>query len=223
MAALEDYLRLDRCPYCSIDNPNLLALNESFVTKDDRDENPRLWRTYKCRRCGGVILGYANYNRKYNNYGFSGIYPSGQSVNPILPNRVKAYIQQAIDSTAAPSGAVMLCASAVDEMLKVKNYIQGSLYSRIEKATEEKLLTPDMATWAHQVRLDANDQRHADVNGGMPTIEDAKLVIEFTKTLAEFLFVLPAKVTRGIANSSQPIQNESASPQPSGLPIDKGQ
>lgn len=53
---------------------------------------------------------------------------------------------------------------------------------------------------AHQVRLDASDQRHADDNFQLPTVEDAKQAIEFTKTLAEVLFVLPSKVTRGTAS-----------------------
>lgn len=95
-------------------------------------------------------------------------------------------------------------------MLKEKGYLESSLYARINKATEDGLLTKEMATWAHQVRLDANDQRHTDVNSGLPTIAEAKQAIEFTKTLSEFLFVLPAKVSRGIATST-PETNPSTS------------
>ena len=78
-----------------------------------------------------------------------------------IPDRPRSYIQQAIDSIHAPAGAVMLAASAVDSMLKIKNYRDGSLYARIEQAVNDHLITQDMATWAHEVRLDANDQRHA--------------------------------------------------------------
>ena len=118
-----------------------------------------------------------------------------------LPEKVKAYLQQAIDSTFAPSGSVMLCASAVDAMLKQKDYLEGTLYSRINKAADKGLLTKEMATWAHQVRLDANDERHSDTESTLPTVDEAKKAIEFTKTLAGFLFILSAKVTRGIAES----------------------
>lgn len=97
----------------------------------------------------------------------------------------------------------MLCASAVDEMLKLKGYTEGNLYSRINKAAADRLLTEDMANWAHQVRLEANDQRHADMNSLLPTVNEAKQSVEFTKTLAELLFVLPAKVTRGLSASNQ--------------------
>ena len=96
----------------------------------------------------------------------------------------------------------MLAASAVDSMLKEKKYTNGSLYSRIDKAAQDHLITEEMAKWAHQIRLDANDQRHADSNATIPDDKAAKLVFEFAMAFAEYLFVLPAKVSRGIAGSN---------------------
>ncbi len=52
-----------------------------------------------------------------------------------------------------------------------------------------------MAQWAHEVRLDANDQRHADTGASLPTEPDEKKVIDFAEVLAQFLFVLPQKVS----------------------------
>jgi hypothetical protein len=126
------------------------------------------------------------------------IYPTSQIVADNLPAKVKAFLQQAIDSVFAPAGSVMLCASAVDAMLKEKGLMDGSLYSRINKAVTDGHLTKEMATWAHQVRLEANDQRHSDEVAELPTSEEAQQSIEFTQILAEFLFVLPSKVNRGI-------------------------
>ena len=102
----------------------------------------------------------------------------------------------------------MLAASAVDAMLKAKTYRDGSLYSRIEKAVSDHLITDDMGTWAHEVRLDANEQRQADEDFEIPDEEDAKRVIEFTKALALFLFVLPKMVKRGIADAAPPSDHE---------------
>lgn len=100
-------------------------------------------------------------------------------------------------SLHAPSGAVMLTASAVDAMLKAKNYREGSLYSRIDKAKADSLITAEMAAWAHEVRLDANDNRHADEDAPLPDLDDAKKAIDFANALAQFIFVLPARVERG--------------------------
>ncbi|KAJ0346998.1 hypothetical protein COL154_013858 [Colletotrichum chrysophilum] len=87
----------------------------------------------------------------------------------------------------------MLCAWAVDAMHKIKGYADGSLYARIEKAATDHLITTDMATWAHEVRLDANGQRHADQAEELPDQQDASRAIDFSKALAEFLFILPSR------------------------------
>jgi len=93
----------------------------------------------------------------------------------------------------------MLTASAVDAMLKAKGLKEGSLFKRIDTAAANHLITDEMAAWAHEVRLDANDQRHDDEEGVMPAEVDAKKSIEFAMALAQFLFVLPASVERGRA------------------------
>ena len=136
--------------------------------------------------------------RASQNWGeITDVWPTPQSVDDSVPDRARAFLQQAISSIAAPSGAVMLTASAVDSMLKDKGYKEGSLYKRIDKAAADHLITVEMAEWAHEVRLDANDQRHADDEGALPDEADARKSIEFTLALAQFLFVLPARVAQG--------------------------
>ena len=53
-------------------------------------------------------------------------------------------------------------------MLKAKNYKDGTLYSRIQQAADDHLITSEMAKWAHQVSLDANEPRHADEAAPLP-------------------------------------------------------
>jgi len=129
------------------------------------------------------------------------LYPTPQEVDEAIPERAREYLTQALNSMNAPSGAVMLTASAVDAMLKAKAYTEGSLYSRIDKAATDHIITADMAMWAHEVRLDANDQRHADAAASLPTIDDARHTIAFATALAQFMFVLPSRVRRGIQDA----------------------
>ena len=136
------------------------------------------------------------------------IHPSSEIVDNSVPERAREYLKQALSSLSAPSGAIMLCASSLDAMLKAKEYKEGSLNSRIEAAAKDHLLTEDMKAWAHEVRLDANDQRHADDNAGLPTIDDAKKTLEFTKAVAQFLFVLPARVTKGLKDAKGETKSE---------------
>lgn len=92
----------------------------------------------------------------------------------------------------------MLSASAVDAMLQLCGFQSGTLHNRIEEAKNAHRITPDMAQWAHEVRLDANEQRHADYAGSLPSTEDAQRILDFAVALAEILFVLPARVQRGL-------------------------
>jgi hypothetical protein len=130
------------------------------------------------------------------------VYPVTQIVNESIPGKAREYLSQAQNCLHAPSGAIMLSASAVDAMLKEKEYTEGSLYSRIDRAVANHLITDDMAKWAHQVRLDANDQRHADEDAGLPDGADGKRAFDFAIAFAEYLFVLPAKVSHGLGESN---------------------
>jgi hypothetical protein len=86
-------------------------------------------------------------------------------------------------------------------MLKAKNLKTGALYDRITEALEQNLITAEMAEWAHDVRLDANDQRHADEEAPLPTSDRAQKCVDFAMALGEFLYVLPARVERGRASA----------------------
>lgn len=193
MPNLSPNLMLERCPHCSISAPLLNQVHQ-LETQNHAGGDLRRWKIYVCRTCGGVVSAWAvQYNHPVVDY-----FPSSTQVDEEVPDRPRTFLQQAQESLHAPAGAVMLCASAVDAMLKIKNYVDGSLYKRIEKAAEDHLITADMAAWAHEVRLDANDQRHADQAAALPTRQDAVRSIDFANALAQFLFVLPSRVQKGL-------------------------
>jgi hypothetical protein len=133
------------------------------------------------------------------------MYPSGNDlVDSSVPDRARTFLVQAQESIHSPVASQLVCASAVDSMLKSLGLKDGSLYSRIDAAATNHLITDSMKAWAHDIRLDANDQRHADDNAPLPTEDDAKRCIDFALALAEFLFVLPARVKRGMSKPKQP-------------------
>lgn len=193
MPTLSQNLLLNRCPHCSIANPNLFK-QHAMDTRDYQGQNRRWWYIYTCGRCGGVVSASAPDQERE----ITAHFPSSKTVRDDIPERPRTFLQQALESLHAPSGAVMLAASAVDAMLKAKGYTEGSLYARIETAAKDYVITSDKAKWAHYVRLDANDQRHADTAASLPTKEDASRAVDFATALAESMFVLPARVQRGI-------------------------
>lgn len=198
MPELGNQLPLPRCPHCAVAKP-FLARAWEFETKDYRGSKNRWWNTFVCRTCGGVVLCASNNG---NQGGIVEQYPAGEKFDDSsIPERARAYLNQAIESVHAPAGAIMLAASAVDAMLKAKKYTDGSLYSRIDKAAADHVITTDMGMWAHEVRLDANDQRHADQEALLPTEAEARRAIEFVKALALFMFILPSRVKVGLAEA----------------------
>lgn len=193
---MDKYLHISRCPWCGIDKPHI-HLNTSIATASHNQLNQRIWGIYYCENCGGVIL---LIQRKGSQK--TSLLPELQEIDPSVPERARHYLQEAIATISTPSASVVVSASAVDAMLKNKGYKEGSLNSRIEEAANNHLITDEMKTWAHEVRLEANAQRHADETSDLPTTKDAEQMIEFAKALAEFLFVLPSRVQKGLSASS---------------------
>lgn len=196
MTLLLTQLEIDRCPYCSVDKPNFANIVSAIKTTDHKGGNIRVWKLYVCQRCGGVVLAEATSDNGF----IHEMYPQPMQLDFSIPDRARYYLQQAIDTQHAPDASVMACGSAIDAMLKAKGYDakKGSLFTRINQAAKDHLITEEMAKWAHEIRLEANDQRHADEETEFASPDDAKRCVNFAMALAEFLFVLPSRVTRGL-------------------------
>lgn len=191
-------LPLDHCPHCYVDRPNLMGTGTLFTTKNHLNDNSRDWRNYVCATCGGVVTVacWTGGERIIM------IFPDPAILSEAIPERARSYLQQAVGTVASPDASIMVACSSVDAMLKAKGYKDGNLYPRIVEATKDHVLTEGMSKWAHQIRLDANEQRHSDEKAEMASQEDAERIIEFAKALAQFLFVVPALVERGIEEST---------------------
>jgi hypothetical protein len=194
---LSENLTLDKCPHCKVDKPNLKKAH-SLGTTNYQGADQKNWGIYICARCGRLVTAAA---RQVNGEVIE-FYPRLDKIDDTIPSPAKDYLQQANDTIHAPAGSILLSGTAVDSMLKLKGYKDGNLFSRINKAAADHVITEGMSKWAHEVRLEANDQRHADENKGLPTIDDAKHSLDFAKALGQFLFVLPSKVEEGIKAAS---------------------
>lgn len=190
------HLNLPRCPHCEIAEP---YLKEQFrLANDGYSTGVRHWVVYECSVCKGLTTAWSG----ANNGPARQIFPGATEISEAVPVRPRGYLKQAKEALAQPAASIMVSASAVDSMLKQCDLSDGNLYHRIDKAAANHLITAGMAKWAHQVRLDANDQRHADETASLPTMEDAVRCFDFALALAEVLFVLPARVTQGITDTS---------------------
>lgn len=129
---------------------------------------------------------------------FFGVFPDAKTAHEDIPEPARTFLQQAFETLHAPDAAAVMAGSAVDAMLKKHGLEAGSLYARIDEALTKNLLTQGMADWAHRVRLGSNRPRHADKDTPHVSPDEAKQSVEFAEALGNFLFVLTARVNRGL-------------------------
>lgn len=188
---------LKRCPHCSIASPKLTrvwASNGPTPRTDGGGAHP--WGAFICATCGGVTVAKAEFWR--GGPRIISLFPRAKAAHEDIPVVARTFLQQAFDTLHAPDASTVMAASAVDAMLKAKGYDNGTLYARIDQALADNVLTRGMATWAHSVRLEANSVRHADEAKPHASPEEAAQTVEFAEALGNFLFVLTARIERGI-------------------------
>ena len=190
-------LDLARCPQCAIASPRLSVVWASprAMPRTDGGQE-RWWACYTCSSCGDVVGARAIFDGR--NFHVEENFPNAKMAHEDIPEIARRFLQQAFETLHAPDAAAVMAGSAVDGMLKAKGYEKGSLYNRIDKAVGDNVLTQGMADWAHEVRLGSNRPRHADVNRPHMTADEARQSVEFAEALGNFLFVLTAKIDRGI-------------------------
>ena len=192
-------LGLPRCPHCSIASPSLIVVWKSDGLTPRTDGGQRQsWAAYRCASCGSIVTCRADMQPNSTAVVYSGLFPAGKTAHEDIPEPARTFLQQAFETLHAPDAAAVMSGSAVDSMLKAHGLVDGSVYSRIDEALNKNILTKGMAEWAHAVRLGANRPRHADKEKPHVSPDEAKQSVGFAEALGNFLFVLSARVDRGL-------------------------
>ena len=198
---------VSRCPFCSKSDPTLSQVWEAGTSGTPRADGAlsQRWAAYRCASCGSIITACGapgdNIGLVSLPYVFE-VYPAPPEVSDAIPAQAKRFLEQALETLHAPDAAAVMAGSAVDGMLKHLGYQDGSLYSRIDKARDDAILTQRMADWAHSVRLGSNRPRHADADRPNVTPEEAKRSVRFAQALGDFLFVLSAQIEDAVRHAN---------------------
>ena len=141
-----------------------------------------------CGRCGrGVVMTFVNDGRKSSSVRIA---PSPPEPPEHLPENIRKIFQQGMNNVSENFDAAgAMFRKALDVALKNKfPEIKGKLYQRIQKAAQNHKLTPELALWADQVRVEGNEASH----GEQPFTErDAQSLFDFTRLVLVYLFSLP--------------------------------
>ncbi len=196
-------LGLRSCPRCAIAEPRLELLWSSKGQMKRVDGGlAEYWGAFSCATCGGVVTASSPTSGKPGSTApVKRTLPAERTAHEDLPQTARTFLQQAYQTLAAPDAATVMAASAVDAMLKEIGYADGTLNSRIRQALQDSVITQGMADWAHAVRLEANNVRHSDAQKPHASPEEALQAVDFAEALGNFLFVLKARVERGIESA----------------------
>jgi hypothetical protein len=222
MVMAETIEGLAECPHCGRAKPGTVLLDRKAVSERLRGidaDRCVIWGMYRCTSCQNVVLAESvqmvgNDSIK-NRADIRRVFPEPATVSATIPTTARRFLQDAQSSLHASSASILSSNSAIDAMLKEVGFPrcgadgrERSLYVRIEEAAQTGPLTKGMAEWAHAVRLDANDQRHAD--DGLAKLSDDELrvraesTLKLAKAIGEFLFVIPAMVEAGKRSAIAP-------------------
>lgn len=123
------------------------------------------------------------------------------------PENVARFFAQGMENLPGNwDAAGLMFRRALEAGLKIKfPDIKGTLYERIEKASKQHKLTPDLAAWSHEIRLGGNDAAHDEEPFKK---EDAERLSTFTNLVLLYLFTLPGMLdeARGAADGSAPAE-----------------
>ena len=202
-------LALHRCPHCQIAKPLL-----TFGSMDYQSATQsRMWHAYVCSNCKNVVTAKGHTEmveipggRERATFA-DAVFPDPKVVQELVPDPARKYLEQAHRTLGdAPDAAAMVASSSVDAMLKNKGFDdrKKSLHERIEQAVKARVLTEDMGKWAQHVRFVSNNPRHADDQDPHVAPEQARIVVDFSDALGEFLFVLPSRAEKAINDAAKP-------------------
>ena len=185
----KDSLKMDRCPQCSTAKPNL----EFRAMAESRTSNVNfIWVMYQCQSCMKMVMAYA----QGWDIPIESIYPKSEQVAIEIPELPRDFLKQAKETLHAPAACIMVASSSIDAMLKEKGINKHNLIDAINDAADKGIITKEMSAWAHEIRINGNDPRHVKRDSS-PTTQEANDVVRLAEAFGQYLYVLPAMITRG--------------------------
>lgn len=187
---LAEKLLINKCPFCGMSQPDL-RLENMFESFDNDARYQRLWGVYVCEKCGGVVTAgtYLLKSRKVTE-----IYPQSKIADQSLPSDIRQLWQTALDNLRDPEKSINCILKVIKSMLSDQDLTTGSILERLNQAEKKHLFSKELLEWAYEINcLEDCDQKRK--KNYLPSEE--KNLVNFTLALAEFLYILPAKIRQG--------------------------
>jgi hypothetical protein len=112
-----------------------------------------------------------------------------------LPQNLKpdwTALVELVGNPTQKATVVMLCRKIIDLVTKEFDLSEPTLYLRIEKLEEQRLIASQLKDWAHTIRTLGNVGAHDPAED--TTNEEANELWDFTQLFVEYLYILPARI-----------------------------
>jgi len=198
-----------QCPHCLVNDVALVASAWTVLTGDiafahltcPRCQFPSAAEIMRVAQTHVAVANLAGHGGDPTTQGWSvrGFWPEPPS--PIIPEYLPPGVQRVLiqaERNFADAGnedaAGSMYRKALDVGLKqVDPNRAGSLAARIDALAKAGQLTPDVAEWAHRVRMLGNEAVHEEEPPSRADIEDLRGI---TEMVLRYLFTLPEMVRR---------------------------
>ena len=193
----KDEIFQDNCPYCQTRSVAFKIEHVRgwwhYLYGEEFEPVQREDTLAICGHCSKTVL--AEFGEENN---LLRIYPSPPKPPENLPEVVELYFEQGVDSLFQNYDAAgAMFRTTLETALKIKfpKTKATDLKNRINEAVDQGNLTPDLAAWAHEIRLGGNDAVHDKPLSE----EEAQDLRDFTELVLLYLFTLPEKLARAKA------------------------
>jgi hypothetical protein len=113
-----------------------------------------------------------------------------------VPEKIQAIYLEAENNFLARShlSAAMMFRKTLELSVIELGETKGNLYSKINNLEQQRRISPDLAKWAHEVRLIGNGAAHDDPPEPDEAEADANDIREFTELFLTYIFTLPQRI-----------------------------
>jgi hypothetical protein len=187
------------CPHCHAHTELAPALIDMSAYVGRAMHIPAKWESKKsgvwwigsCRRCEHVVLAHGE--RAENIYPTPRPAPSDERI----PDHIRRDLDEA--KLCMTVGAFRASLTMARRSIQAACLLKGAterktLYEQIDELEAARAITPDLKTWAHEVRHLGNDGAHPPKDYANDVVEkdDAEDVLELAEQFLEAVFVTPA-------------------------------
>jgi hypothetical protein len=161
----------------------------------------KTWYLYLCPVCNEVTLEKSHWFSEERDYDGSPIinkdiiYPTYQTNEHYIPKNVKDAFDAAL-KVRNLDGAICVLGlrRALEKMCKEKGAKGDDLFNKLRELQDKKILPPIMKDVSYILRKEGNSAAHADdIEFDTETLN---LMIEFTRTILDYVYTLPEKIKK---------------------------